>query len=122
MEAHNSALIVSAFIQLALFSLAPFLWWAFTARKTAGFLAWIGLKKPEVPNKKSFALWILGSVLLIIASALLLPLVADGQAATAQFAGQGSRLLLGALAYGFIQTGLSEEILFRGFSWKTPCK
>jgi len=38
--------------------------------------------------------------------------------ATSQFAGLGLGALPGALVFAFLQTGLSEEILFRGFLLK----
>lgn len=41
-----------------------------------------------------------------------------GSAATSQFAHQGISAIGSALVYAFIQTGLSEELLFRGFIGK----
>ncbi len=33
---------ISAFVQLGLFLVIPFAWWAFTARRSVGFASWIG--------------------------------------------------------------------------------
>ena len=38
--------------------------------------------------------------------------------ATAEFVGKGFSVLLPAIIYSFVKTGLSEEILFRGFIGK----
>ena len=44
--------------------------------------------------------------------------IESSDTATSQFAGQGLSALIPALIYSFVQTGLSEEILFRGFLTK----
>ena len=112
------SITLSAILQILLFSLIPFLAWFFTARKTIGFFNWIGLKKPEISNKKTFALWIAICMLTFAGIWLVAPLIDRDLTAMAQFAGQGPRLLLGGLVWGMIQTGLSEEIFFRGFVGK----
>ena len=37
--------LINSIIQIALFSLIPFIWWLITARKKMNFFEWIGLKK-----------------------------------------------------------------------------
>jgi len=94
-------------------------WWLITARKIVSFFSWVGLKKIEVTNKKKFISWVTGCIVFLFIGSFITPILIDQDASTMeQFAGQGSRLILGALVYGLIQTGLSEEILFRGFLGK----
>jgi membrane protease YdiL (CAAX protease family) len=112
--------LVSALLQVALFSIIPMIWWLITARKQVTFFQWIGLKKIVVNDKKRFVfLFILTSVLLSAMSFLIIPLFANNEImATSQFAGKGVSVILPALIYAFVQTGLSEEIFFRGFLGK----
>ncbi|OPA80856.1 CAAX protease [Paenibacillus selenitireducens] len=112
--------LVSALLQVALFSIIPVMWWLMTARKQVTFFQWIGLKKILVNNKKRFVfLFVLTSVLLSAMSYLIIPLFADNSVmATSQFAGKGISVIISALIYAFVQTGLSEEIFFRGFLGK----
>ena len=119
MDTNNVSLILSALFQVLIFSLIPFAWWFITARKTTGFLNWVGLKKPEVNNKTPFVLLVIFLTLLFIGMTFLPVIIVEtSETAAAQFAGQGSRLLLGGLAWGIIATGLGEEVLFRGFLGK----
>ena len=113
------SIIISSIFQVLLFSLIPFVWWMITARKTISFFSWVGLKKTVVANKKTFILWVAGCVFVLFICSFITPILIDQDASTmGQFAGQGSRLIPSALVYGLIQTGLSEEILFRGFLGK----
>ena len=43
--------LISAILQVMLFSVIPFIWWLCTARKTA-LLTWIGLQKPSIAHKE----------------------------------------------------------------------
>lgn len=110
-----------AVLQLLLFSLLPFLWWLLAGRKQTCFFPWLGLKKP-VFNGKPVA-----TLLLTLAAAAVYALgtsaavsgLGDGiTTAGSSFAGMGISALPAALVYGFIRTGLSEEIIFRGFLLK----
>lgn len=112
-----SSLLISAVIQVLLFSFIPFIFWFTTSRKQENFLVWIGLTRPVVRNKTEL-LWLyfcfvaLGCVTILI----VLPRLADlSTLATSQFAAQGTSAIIPAMIYSFLQTGLSEEILFRGF-------
>ena len=111
--------LLNAIIQVVLFSIIPFIWWLVTARKKENFFQWLGVKKPECESKKNliitmaiifaicyftgeFAIWLRGDV----------------AAADSAYKGMGLAALPSVLVYSFIQTGLSEEILFRGFLLK----
>ena len=118
MNAINS--LVSALLQVALFSIIPIIWWLFTARKQVPFLQWIGLKKIDISNKKRFIfLFILTLFLFSTLSFLFIPIFVNNEImATSQFTGKGVFAIIPALIYAFVQTGLSEEIFFRGFLGK----
>ena len=42
---------IDAVVQLILFSIIPFLWWFFSARRKENLLTWIGLVTPKFDNK-----------------------------------------------------------------------
>lgn len=113
--------LVGAVLQLLIFSLIPLVWWLITARKNSGFLNWIGLKKIVHTGKPA------GTLMSVVVSAavycaltyLCMSLISNQiTAAGSQFAGMGLAGIPVALAYGYIRTGLAEEIVFRGFILK----
>ncbi|MCQ2494315.1 MAG: CPBP family intramembrane metalloprotease [Lachnospiraceae bacterium] len=113
--------LVGATIQVLLFTLVPFIWWLITARKKENFFKWIGFKKPEHKGNIYITLLIaVGAVLVYGFGTTALVNMFSGEitAAGSAFAGKGLSYIPAALAYGFIRTGLSEEILFRGFILK----
>ncbi|MGE7110024.1 CPBP family intramembrane glutamic endopeptidase [Lysinibacillus sp. NPDC047702] len=114
----NSA--ISAIIQVILFSVIPLCWWFFTARKKQSFLSWIGIKKPVIENKGNYFVWFLLTIfLLFVPSYLVVFFYIDSSLlASNRFAGLGFTAIIPALLYAIIQTGLSEELLFRGFLLK----
>lgn len=113
-------LLSNSILQVLLFTLIPFLWWVINTDKKVKFKEWIGLTKPVVANMKKFMLVFIG-VLGLMPLFLLIPIVFSPDSsdlATAQFIDRGRAALFAAFIYGFLQTGLSEEILFRGFITK----
>ncbi len=114
-------ILVSSIVQVVLFSVVPFIWWLITARKKLDFLKWIGLEKPII--KDSFIKFLLilfaasGTYILLMAIVMKL-LLGEVDTAVTRFEGQGWNALFYILIYAVIQTGLSEEILFRGFIGK----
>ncbi|KOP80266.1 CAAX protease [Lysinibacillus sp. FJAT-14745] len=111
---------ISAIVQVILFSVIPFIWWFFSARKEQSFLTWLGLKKPVIENKGNYFLWFLFIIIL-----LFVPLTTisyfyldSSTLATNRFTGLGFSALIPALFHSIVQTGLSEELLFRGFLLK----
>lgn len=112
-------LLLNAIVQVLLFSFVPFLWWLVTTRKKVSFFDWLGLRLPKNVNTR--ALW--GAIVLVTAICFVIGEVAvwvRGEVAAAEsaFQGMGLGVLLSVLVYAFIQTALSEEILFRGFLLK----
>lgn len=113
--------LTGAVFQLLLFSSIPFLWWLIGSRKKMSFFKWIGLYRPEWTKPLGNTIGIsAAAVLLYIAlSAISLNCLPDGiTLAGSQFSGLGYKKILAAFLYGFVRTGLSEEILFRGFLLK----
>ena len=113
--------LTGAVFQLVLFSLIPLIWWLITARKKENFFEWIGLKK-IIHEKKignTLLITVLATVGYAVFTFLCITMVSDGiTTAGSQFAGKGFIAIPAALAYGYIRTGLSEEIVFRGFLLK----
>lgn len=114
----NSA--ISAIIQVILFSAIPFCWWFFTARKKQSFLSWLGIKKPVIKIKGNYTVWFLLTIfLLFVPSNLIVFFYIDSSLlASNRFAGLGFAAIIPVLLYAIIQTGLSEELFFRGFLLK----
>ncbi len=116
-------LLISALIQLGLFCLIPFVVWLVMRRLTRteeGFFFWVGLRRMKTGGAARFWLTffsIFAAVCLV--SILAIPLIlGDSESASSQFEGQGSPAVPGILIFAIIQTGLSEEVLFRGFIGK----
>lgn len=110
-------LLIDAIIQIIILTIIPCIWWALIDRKQSSFFNWIGLKKPRVKNKQKYAIsFILMTFMSIIPIFIVFPLFTNTtEVVTSQFAGQGVLALIPALIWSFFQTGLSEEIFFRGF-------
>ncbi|ACL68792.1 CPBP family intramembrane glutamic endopeptidase [Halothermothrix orenii] len=114
--------LMNAIFQLILFSLLPLVFYIITRRTIKGFLAYIGLKK--VAYIKSFK-----KIILLFLAAYSFNLITitiiylKGELAKINAIGSSFSdddlgmifLILSVLIYSFIQTGLSEEIFFRGF-------
>ena len=110
--------VISSFVQLALALVLPVAWWAVTTRRCVEFATWIGLVVPEwkaARQRLVLALMVWAAVA-VLSVALLSS--AAGETASSRFAGSGIYGAIAVLFYAFIQTGLSEEILFRGFLGK----
>jgi len=114
----NSA--ISAIIQVILFSVIPFCWWFITARKKQSFLPWLGIKKPVIENKGNYLVWFLLTFILLFVPiyAVVFFYIDSSLLASNRFARLGYSAIIPALFYAIIQTGLSEELLFRGFLLK----
>ena len=112
--------LISTIFQLVLFSAVPFLWWLISVRGKESFFSWIGLRKPKFKNpQKVYSLTFL-SLILLFAPGLILTLSIEDKTVLAgtKFIGSGFEGAAAILLYACIQTGLSEEVLFRGFLLK----
>jgi len=109
--------IIDTVIQIILFSAIPLFWWLFSARKKERFLLWIGLTKPKFNSRiKSIVVSLISFFLLLSSGLFLLYSFEDKSLlANAKYAGLGISGVPPILIYSVFQTGLCEEILFRGF-------
>ncbi|WP_446936396.1 CPBP family intramembrane glutamic endopeptidase [Lysinibacillus fusiformis] len=116
--------MINAIVQVVLFSVIPFVWWSFTAKKKQLFLEWLGFHRPVIVDKGKYAMfYMLAIVVLVVPNFALVFFYMDGSIlASNQFTGLGLAGVIPALLYAMIQTGLSEEILFRGFLLKRLAK
>lgn len=111
---------ISAVLQVIMATSIPLIWWVVIARKEVTFFQWIGLKKPQLYNKKKYFILFSGAVILFcMMSFTIIPMISNAQnLATSRFTNQGIIAIIPAFIYAFIQTGLSEELFFRGFLGK----
>jgi len=110
-------ILVNSLLQIALFTLIPLVWWLITARKKQGFFEWLGLKKFQ-GNRAFFRAFLLTAFGFLALSIAILYAMRNIETATSQFRGLGVSALPAAIVYSFLNTALSEEILFRGFLLK----
>ena len=113
--------LVGAVVQVLLFSLIPVIWWLVTARKKENFFTWIGWKKISHEGNALVTILITVGVFLVygVATTLFTGILSgDITSAGSQFQGKGPAYIPVAFVYGFIRTGMSEEIVFRGFLLK----
>ena len=51
--------LISAVLQIMLFSAVPFIWYVFTQKSVRGFFVWLGIKKaPKTPWKSMLCILI----------------------------------------------------------------
>ena len=109
--------IISSLLQIIIFSIIPFLFWCFSARKQESFREWIGLKKIKGGKKTALAIIIVTTFYLLI-SLILLNSLKNIENATSEFQGLGFAALPAIFIYAIFNTSFPEEILFRGFILK----
>ena len=109
--------IINSLLEIILFSLLPFLFWYFSARKQESFREWIGLKKIKGGKKTALAIIIVTTFYLLI-SLILLNSLKNIENATSEFQGLGFAALPAIFIYAIFNTSFPEEILFRGFILK----
>lgn len=111
--------IIGSVLQMILFAIVPWIWWAVTARKSQGFFQWIGLKRVGSVKRKALYIWC-GAVMagFILLGTWILSVVSGMETATSVFRGLGMAALPAAGIYAFFNTALPEELLFRGFLLK----
>ena len=109
--------IINSLLEIILFSLLPFLFWCFSARKQERFTDWIGLKKIKGVKKTALAI-ILVTVFYLAISLVFLKGLNNIESATSEFQGLGFAALPAIFIYAVFNTSLPEEILFRGFILK----
>ncbi len=114
--------LFGAVVQVIIFALIPFIFWLVSSRKEVSFFKYIGLKGFGLSNKKTVASLLLTSVLFSVLAVFVLKSLDVSTLATSELVNTGMLLVPSVLIYAFIQTALSEEILFRGFILKIIAK
>lgn len=121
------ATFISSFVQLGIALLIPVIWWAVTTKRRLEFATWIGLYVPtwkigpvQRVSQKQLGIALLCWVAVSLASLRIVSSV-WGALATSRFMGAGLLAVVPILLYAFIQTGLAEELFFRGFLAKRLC-
>lgn len=109
--------IINSLLEIILFSLLPFLFWYFSARKQESFREWIGLKKIKGGKKTALAIIIVTTFYLLI-SLILLNSLKNIENATTEFQGLRFAALPAIFVYAVFNTSFPEEVLFRGFILK----
>lgn len=109
--------IINSLLEIILFSLLPFLFWYFSARKQERFTEWIGLKKIKGAKKTALAIIIVTTFYLLI-SLILLNSLKNIENATTEFQGLRFAALPAIFIYAVFNTSFPEEVLFRGFILK----
>jgi len=111
--------LISSIMQLVVFSLIPFLWWFVTARKKVSLFRWLGLVKPQTDHPKVLVLFVLaGFVVTVVPGLLQLRMTQEVTTSYSRLEGLGVAGITSVILFAWIQTSLSEEIVFRGFLLK----
>ncbi|GAA0393628.1 CPBP family intramembrane glutamic endopeptidase [Paenibacillus motobuensis] len=113
-------ILISSMAQVILIIILALVCWLIFGKKRQPFLSWIGVIKPEVSRKRLFIGLFLSGFILFSAVGWLVFVyfTSPSDVAASQFYGVGISGIGAALLYSFVQTGLSEEILFRGLIGK----
>lgn len=121
--------VLTAIINLIVFSLIPLVWWLCRYRKKEGFFKWIGIYKPQL--KCQWWLLLIFAVLYYFfynfdfsqfVDANTLDYIENSSSVSVNaFAGIGIAAIFPALIENFIANGVAEEILYRGFLSKRFC-
>ena len=109
--------LIEALINIALFSAIPVIWWLIFYKKQFNFFEFVGLKKLQIKNKKTYTLAFVFLTALSLAGAYTIksmPML-QKHSATTNLPGTGFIYIIVVLIFSFIKTGLAEEIFFRGF-------
>ena len=122
--------IVTAIVNLIVFSLIPFIWWLCRHRKKEkNFFKWLGFYTPKL-NCKWWPLLIFAGIYyffykfdftMLLSAEDLNQMENSSAVATNIYAGLGVIAIIPAFIENFIANGVAEEILYRGFLCKRFC-
>lgn len=106
--------ILSAGLQLILFSIIPFIWWFIHFRKEEKFFKWVGLKKPAIKDNSKNIFFII-AISFVLLTLLLFAVTLFVDNTTSEFSNFGTASIIAVIITAFIRTGFAEEVFFRGF-------
>lgn len=121
--------IVTAIVNLIVFSFIPLIWWFITHRKETHFFKWLGFYIPKLKSKW----WVLAIFAVLyyffynfdftqLVDNETLEYIQSSSAISANvFTSIGASAIIPAFIQNFIANGVSEEILYRGFLCKRLC-
>lgn len=109
--------LISALVQVVMFAFIPILVWVFKYKKQS-FFEYIGLVKVKGDLKKIVYNMILALIILSVIGILIIKLSNTKLLANQNYRFDSFETIIITLIYAFVKTGLSEEILFRGFALK----
>ena len=106
--------LIRAIIQIAVLSVIPVIWWLITAMKKESFFSWVGLKKPNITEKKKFVIFVCVALAVTVSMSLVLdPILPDDiQLANERFGGQGIKAFVPAIIFSFLQLLLPKKYYF----------
>lgn len=111
--------VLNALIQVVLFSAIPFAYWRWQ-KPSDKYWAWLGLIKPVFQSKKKVLIFMICIFcLLLFSGGILIYFIKDQTVlANAKFSTFSVGNIFAIIIYSFVQTGLAEELFFRGFLTK----
>lgn len=112
---------INVLINIALFSIVPFLWYGLRKRRASGFFRYLGIYVPHGMDVVGSIKIILPVYLITLAANLLVIATGNSQRSTGGIEqNTGWVIVIGLFLYG-LKTGIAEEIFFRGFIAKRSC-
>lgn len=112
-------LIRSILLQVITFCSIPFIYWLLKRRKEISFSRYVGLIQAKKTTKNIVIGIFACSYIIVYGIVHFIPAIsALTQPSASAYAGMGTAAILPALFVCFIQQGLAEEVLFRGFLGK----
>lgn len=112
-------LMQSIVMQLVVFCIVPFLYWLIKRRKEASFFRYVGLILPKKTGKTAeIAVFALGYIVVYGIVHFVPAISVLTQPSASAYAGLGVAAMIPAVFECFVQQGLAEEVLFRGFIGK----
>lgn len=116
----SASAVAAAVLQVLVFAVIPFVTYLATRRRWRGFLRYVGLRACSQPALLyALGVFLVTAAMLVVVYAV--PSLRSATLAETSTAGQIAQLAITPasifviVVVSFIQTGLSEELLFRGF-------
>ncbi|MBU3110232.1 CPBP family intramembrane glutamic endopeptidase [Clostridium lacusfryxellense] len=105
-------------MQFIVFSFSPFIWWLIKHRKQTTFFKWIGLFKPKKIVSNKGVIFAIAGYMIILLITHIPTITKYTQPSANKYSGLTFEAVIPILIVCFIQNGVCEEVLFRGFLGK----